>query len=149
MAFVNVETMNLSREEKKKYNDLYASAHSGNGSVKGLEWTIDRDREILLVCKYKERQDMYEGDFDLSYWLFYWHGEWIEFVQKKFSGVWVTDDHLKLARKIIKIDIPLAMAHLKEEIFHDIKDAFQVFRVAGAIETRNYQFDLTLDVSEV
>ena len=58
MGFLNQLGYTVNKEEKSKYNDLYIQANGGKGSLGSAQWTIDRDREMLLVCLYEEREDM-------------------------------------------------------------------------------------------
>ncbi len=149
MAFVNERGFMVDEAERTKYTDLYVSANGGKGSLGSANWTIDRERKMLLVCLYTEREDMYEGNFHRSRWVFYWQGEWVNFLQKDY-GKKVSDNHWQKTREIKEITMPTAIKKDEMIFFSDLKEAFQAYRVIGASEDdANYWFDLTLDISEV
>lgn len=117
----------------------------------GLEVAIGRliEREMLLVCLYKEREDMYEGNFHRSRWVFYWNGEWVRFLQHDY-GKELFDNHWKKTRIIKEITMSSAVKNKALDLFCDLKEAFEAYRIIGAGEEGDeYLFDLTLDVSEV
>ena len=149
MGFLNQLGYTVNKEEKSKYNDLYIQANGGKGSLGSAQWTIDRDREMLLVCLYEEREDMYEGDFHRSRWVFYWHGEWVHFLQHDY-GKKIADSYFQITRKIKEITMPAAIKKEKMNFFNDLKEAFEEYRISGAVsKNRSLRVDLTLDISEV
>ncbi len=149
MAFVN-EKGGLQRAvDSEKYAALYNKETGKQISFLNQQWTIDRDRKMLLVCTYEERQDMYEGDFFLSSWLFYWRNIWVSLSLKDYDFRRLSKDHYELTRKIIKIDFPQAPSSNQEVMFNDLRQAFQAYKVIGARAEREYRCDLTLDYSEV
>jgi hypothetical protein len=149
MTFVNEKGGFVRVAESEKYAELYNKATGKNISFINEQWTIDREREMLLICVYKHRQDMYEGDFGLSDWLFYWHDAWIAFTQKDGNDGKISDVHWQITRTITKIEMPLVVKKNQLEMFRDLKDAFLVYRIGGVFSTKDYRFDLTLDLSEV
>ncbi len=148
MAFVN-EKGGLARiAESQKYAELCNKATGRNMSFINEQWTIDREREMLLICTYIEREDMYKGDFELSYWTFYWHGQWIIFTQRGYFKK-ISDTYWKVTRKITEVDMQKSVKMVQLEMFSDLKDAFNEFKIIGCRSLKEYQCDLTLDYSEV
>lgn len=149
MAFVNERGFMVNEVDRKKYNDLYVQANKGKGDLGSADWTIDREREMLLVCLYTERQDMYEGNFHRSNWVFYWHGEWVHFLQQDHSEK-ISENHWRKTREVKEITMPDIVKKDAVTFYSDLKEAFKVYRRIGAGEGgREYLFDLTLDISEV
>lgn len=149
MAFVNEKGGLARMAESQKYAELCNKATGRNVSFINEQWTIDREREMLLVCTYIVRQDMYEGDFGLSKWLFYWRGKWISFYQQDSLGGMVSDTYWRKTRKITEIKMPEEVNASQVEMFQDLKEAFQVYRIVGYRDTDKYRFDLTLDYGEI
>jgi hypothetical protein len=150
MAFVNQRSYDINEAELTKYNNLYVQANGGKGGLRGTQWTIDREREMLLVRLYEERGDMSGFDkFTRSRWVFYWHGEWVEFWHKS-HGEKLADNHWKMMRIIQKIAMPTSVKKSEQNFFNDLKEAFEVYRIIGVGEEgEEYLFELTLDISEV
>jgi hypothetical protein len=149
MGFVNQRGFLVDEAERKRYNDLYVQANGGKGGLGSANWTIDREREMLLVCLYREREDMYEGDFHISGWVFYWHGEWVHFLQHNY-GKKLADSYFKVTREIKEITMPISVKKDTETFFNDLKEAFEEYRISGALsDNPNLHVDLTLDMSEV
>ncbi len=144
MAFMNEKT-NL--VEHQKYSLLCRGA-IGCYLNYTSEWTIDREREMLLVHTGTERQDMYEGDFMLEYWRFYWRGQWVSFTSHKYPTEFVSETLCKTFRKVFDIEIPSSLLSEQSELFSDLKTAFDVYGLMGAVITE-YKTDAILDFSEV
>lgn len=104
---------------------------------------------MLLVCIYVERQDMYEGDYNLSTWLFLWRGEWIRFTQQDSLGGRISEKHWQSTRKIISVDMPKPVKAVQLDMYRDLEEAFRVYRLSGAFSVDDYIFDLKLDYSQV
>jgi len=149
VTFIN-EKGGLDRlAESQRYAEIYHKDTGKNESFINEDWTIDRERGMLLVCVHNERQDMYEGNFGLSSWLFYWHGEWIHFAQKDSLGGKISDIHWRKTRTITNIKLSNSIKISYLEMFKDLKEAFQMYRFVGAFDKTEYLFDLTLDYSKV
>ncbi len=143
MAFVN-EKVGSSNLEVNKYT---ASLKSGVPFIE--EWTIDREIECVLIQSWTARQDMYEGEFSLTGWLFYWKSEWITFTKQTDLGGKISDNCWESRTKIINLIIPDSISCHKQVILKDLRSALQTYGVAGAFDTKKYQFKLILDQSEV
>lgn len=146
MAFVNIRGFMVDEAERKKYNDLYIKA-GGTGGLGCEDWTIDRERNMLLVCLRTERENMYEGNFSRSHWVFYWHGEWVRFMQQD-HGKKLGDSYFQVTREINEIMMPVSIKEVALAFFNELKEAFEAYRITGAgYRNPNLKVDLTLDIS--
>jgi len=144
MTFINEY---LSEDDYKKYIDPY-KARSGVKSLFLEDWTIDRERESFLTLTHTAREDMYEGDYSITFWLFLWKGEYIRFEQHQPIGEKVAKHHFKVTNIIKKIDIPESLTN-KEELFTVLKEAMDVNEGSGIFGSEKNKCEITLDLSEV
>ena len=78
MAFVNEH---ISAEDYEKYIETY-KRQAGAPGLFLEDWTIDRERECYLTCTHTVRQDMYEGNYSITKWLFFWEGRSLTIILK-------------------------------------------------------------------
>ncbi|MFZ3192529.1 MAG: hypothetical protein WA154_04880 [Moraxellaceae bacterium] len=143
MAFVN-EKVRSTNSEVARYA---ATLATGLGFIES--WTIDRERNLVLIEKWTARQDMYDGDFSITGWLFYWKGEWISFTKQTDLGGKISDKYWESRTKIKDLIVPTQYLDNRSDILNDLIDALQVYKVAGAFSEKDYEFNLILDLSEV
>jgi len=145
MTFINEY---LSEDDYKKYIDPY-KARSGVKSLPVRRWTVDRERESFLTLTHTVREDMYEGDYSITYWLFLWEGEYITFVQHRPAIRKLYDHYFKATNIIKKIDLPESLTSRKEELFTILKEAMVVNRGSGVVGSQKKKCEITLELSEV
>lgn len=146
MNFVNEY---LSADDYEKYIEPY-KAKTGIKSLYLSDWTIDKEANCFLVNTHRVRQDMYEGDFSITLWLFLFSGEYIKFEQHTPLGSKRADGSYKVTNIIKEIDIPQSLQGKEQALFAVLKEAMEKSKgvgVFGADDIKEYE--LSLDVSEV
>jgi hypothetical protein len=136
MAFVNEM---ISEEDWDKYNLSNIDKRWGGGQLTE-DWTIDRERGIWFRL-YRSVGDIENSGAEVcTYWNFYWKGSLILVetkTLKKIPPATKNSGTFYCYIEILDIEIPKEIEQHKQEIFKDLKEAFEVSQMGLGVYIRD------------
>jgi hypothetical protein len=141
MAYVNEK---ISTEDWEKYNLSNIDKRWG-GAAFTDHWTIDKERGIWFRLYHSMSDRENSGAEVCTYWNFYWKGSLI-LVETKTINKGRFDCCVYYAYfKVLNIEIPKEIEQYKQEIFKDLKEAFEASNAGGGIYSNANGFKVDLE----
>ena len=139
MAFVNER---IPEADVEKYG-LEKIDHFlfGGGATFSRAWTVDRARDIYLREVAIGRDELSR----ISTWTFYWKSGLIWFKREVIDFKGARNAPCWTHQKVYDFKMPESLQSHREEIFHDLHDAFLAYKTGGIYATCT-EYSMQLDI---